>query len=324
MSQPPALRIEGARQNNLKNVSVEIPHDRLTVVTGVSGSGKSSLAFDTLFAEGQWRYIESHRGHRDRDLRLPPTALREGRPGALRRLRGARRQPPLGDDHRRRPAGRARRRAGPRDLSAAGPDGRAAGGGVGRPHAPRIRARPPGRRGRGPDDAAARHAPRARARCRAGSRRAGRRRPRAPRGLAGDGAARGRRAGRGGRRGRHAARVHRGVPLRGVRRRARAAAAAALLLQPPAGRLRGVQGLRQRAQVRRVARRPRSRAQPRLGRDRAMDATATASSPASTASSRRSSPTATSCTCASSSRATAPSPPAPCARARGSSPPRSP
>src|SRR5437867_12483426 len=59
MSQPPALRIEGARQNNLKNVSVEIPHDRLTVVTGVSGSGKSSLAFDTLFAEGQWRYVES-------------------------------------------------------------------------------------------------------------------------------------------------------------------------------------------------------------------------------------------------------------------------
>ncbi len=59
MPHPPALRIEGARQNNLKNVSVDIPHDRLTVVTGVSGSGKSSLAFDTLFAEGQWRYIES-------------------------------------------------------------------------------------------------------------------------------------------------------------------------------------------------------------------------------------------------------------------------
>jgi excinuclease ABC subunit A len=59
MSQPLGLRIEGARQNNLKNVSLEIPHDRLTVVTGVSGSGKSSLAFDTLFAEGQWRYIES-------------------------------------------------------------------------------------------------------------------------------------------------------------------------------------------------------------------------------------------------------------------------
>src|SRR6266481_2783572 len=59
MARPPGLRIHGARQNNLKNVSLEIPHDRLTVVTGVSGSGKSSLAFDTLFAEGQWRYIES-------------------------------------------------------------------------------------------------------------------------------------------------------------------------------------------------------------------------------------------------------------------------
>ena len=59
MSEPQWLRIEGARQNNLKNVSLQIPHDRLTVVTGVSGSGKSSLAFDTLFAEGQWRYIES-------------------------------------------------------------------------------------------------------------------------------------------------------------------------------------------------------------------------------------------------------------------------
>ena len=59
MPRPSGLRIEGARQNNLKNVSLELPHDRLTVVTGVSGSGKSSLAFDTLFAEGQWRYIES-------------------------------------------------------------------------------------------------------------------------------------------------------------------------------------------------------------------------------------------------------------------------
>ncbi len=59
MAQPLGLRIHGARQNNLKNISLEIPHDKLTVVTGVSGSGKSSLAFDTLFAEGQWRYIES-------------------------------------------------------------------------------------------------------------------------------------------------------------------------------------------------------------------------------------------------------------------------
>src|SRR5256712_2691612 len=59
MSQPPWLRIEGARQNNLKNVSVAIPHDRVTVITGVSGSGKSSVAFDRIFAEGQWRYMES-------------------------------------------------------------------------------------------------------------------------------------------------------------------------------------------------------------------------------------------------------------------------
>ncbi|HLA82948.1 MAG TPA: hypothetical protein VJP78_15240, partial [Thermoleophilia bacterium] len=59
MAKPISLRITGARQNNLKNINLEIPHDRLTVITGVSGSGKSSLAFDTLFAEGQWRYIES-------------------------------------------------------------------------------------------------------------------------------------------------------------------------------------------------------------------------------------------------------------------------
>src|SRR5207249_11841902 len=53
------LIIVGARQNNLKNISLRIPHDQITVITGVSGSGKSSLAFDTVFAEGQWRYIES-------------------------------------------------------------------------------------------------------------------------------------------------------------------------------------------------------------------------------------------------------------------------
>jgi excinuclease ABC subunit A len=53
------LIIEGARQNNLKGIHLKIPHNQVTVITGVSGSGKSSLAFDTLFAEGQWRYIES-------------------------------------------------------------------------------------------------------------------------------------------------------------------------------------------------------------------------------------------------------------------------
>jgi excinuclease ABC subunit A len=58
-ARPSILIIEGARQNNLKNVSLQIPHDQVTAITGVSGSGKSSLAFDTLFAEGQWRYVES-------------------------------------------------------------------------------------------------------------------------------------------------------------------------------------------------------------------------------------------------------------------------
>ncbi len=54
-----SIRIRGARVHNLKNVSLDIPHERLTVVTGVSGSGKSSLAFDTIYAEGQRRYVES-------------------------------------------------------------------------------------------------------------------------------------------------------------------------------------------------------------------------------------------------------------------------
>ena len=51
--------IKGARENNLKNIDVEIPRDALVVMTGLSGSGKSSLAFDTIFAEGQRRYMES-------------------------------------------------------------------------------------------------------------------------------------------------------------------------------------------------------------------------------------------------------------------------
>ena len=51
--------VTGARSNNLKNIDVEIPHKSLTVVTGLSGSGKSSLAFDTIYAEGQRRYIET-------------------------------------------------------------------------------------------------------------------------------------------------------------------------------------------------------------------------------------------------------------------------
>jgi excinuclease ABC subunit A len=53
------LIIKGARQNNLKNIDLSLPHNKVIAVTGVSGSGKSSLAFDTIFAEGQWRFIES-------------------------------------------------------------------------------------------------------------------------------------------------------------------------------------------------------------------------------------------------------------------------
>ena len=53
------LVVEGAREHNLKNVNVTIPRDSLTVITGLSGSGKSSLAFDTIYAEGQRRYIET-------------------------------------------------------------------------------------------------------------------------------------------------------------------------------------------------------------------------------------------------------------------------
>ena len=53
------IRIQGARENNLKNINLTIPRDKLVVFTGLSGSGKSSLAFDTIYAEGQRRYVES-------------------------------------------------------------------------------------------------------------------------------------------------------------------------------------------------------------------------------------------------------------------------
>ncbi|MDH4201870.1 MAG: excinuclease ABC subunit UvrA [Phycisphaerae bacterium] len=59
MSEPKAIRVTGACEHNLKNIDVEIPRDRLVVVTGMSGSGKSSLAFDTIYAEGQRKYVES-------------------------------------------------------------------------------------------------------------------------------------------------------------------------------------------------------------------------------------------------------------------------
>ena len=59
MSGPGSIEIHGARQHNLKNIDVAFPRNALVVITGLSGSGKSSLAFDTLYAEGRRRYVES-------------------------------------------------------------------------------------------------------------------------------------------------------------------------------------------------------------------------------------------------------------------------
>lgn len=59
MSEPAVIHVVGAREHNLKNIDIDIPRNQLVVITGVSGSGKSSLAFDTLYAEGQRRYLES-------------------------------------------------------------------------------------------------------------------------------------------------------------------------------------------------------------------------------------------------------------------------
>jgi adenylylsulfate kinase-like enzyme len=70
--------VRGARTHNLKNIDVTIPRDKLVVITGISGSGKSSLAFDTLYAEGQRRYVESrphHRHRRRRDRGDPVIAM---------------------------------------------------------------------------------------------------------------------------------------------------------------------------------------------------------------------------------------------------------
>ena len=53
------IRLRGARTHNLKNIDLDLPRDKLIVITGLSGSGKSSLAFDTIYAEGQRRYVES-------------------------------------------------------------------------------------------------------------------------------------------------------------------------------------------------------------------------------------------------------------------------
>ena len=162
------IRIRGARTHNLQGIDLDLPRDRLIVITGLSGSGKSSLAFDTIYAEGQRRYVESlsayarqflsvmekpdvdhieglspghldraeghvaqpalDRRHRHRDLRLPARAVRARRRAALPGPRAGARGPVRQPDGR--PGARAARGHGRAAARAggAGPQGRARGG----------------------------------------------------------------------------------------------------------------------------------------------------------------------------------------------------
>ena len=94
------IRIRGAREHNLKHLNVDIPHDRLVVVTSLSGSGKSSLAFDTIYAEGQRKYVESLSAYARQfldQLHKPDVEDIEGE--LLRPHRVDEQQTQTGDDH---------------------------------------------------------------------------------------------------------------------------------------------------------------------------------------------------------------------------------
>ena len=87
--------VRGAREHNLKNIDLEIPRDQLVVITGLSGSGKSSLAFDTIYAEGQRRYVESCRP-------TPASSWSRWRSPTSTRSRGSRRPSPSSRRRRRK------------------------------------------------------------------------------------------------------------------------------------------------------------------------------------------------------------------------------
>jgi excinuclease ABC subunit A len=99
------IRIRGAREHNLKNISLDLPRNKMIVITGLSGSGKSSLAFNTIYAEGQRRYVESLSAYARQFLELmekPDVDLIEGPfPGHRHRTANAVPQPPVhgGDRH---------------------------------------------------------------------------------------------------------------------------------------------------------------------------------------------------------------------------------